>query len=257
MADHRLRLESRQIAPFLTMLAARLTRVAAGASSADAGVPAVDPRWIDAVAKDLLANRGKSLIVAGERQPAAVHAAVCALNTFLGNTGKTDSYYETKDAVLPSVSSLAALVSALNAGSIKTLVVLGGNPAFDAPAVLDFARAMAKAGHSIALGHAVDETSSKAEWHIPRAHYLESWGDARAVGGTVSVVQPLILPLFGGRSPLEVLGLMVSGQDRPAYDIVRETWRPILGEAEFDRNWSRVLHDGFLAGTDLPALVPD
>ena len=213
MADHRLRLESRQIAPFLAALAARLAPPAAGAASlAGAGVPGVDSRWIDALAKDLLANRGKGLIVAGERQPAAVHAAVCALNTYLGNTGKTVSYYETKDAALPSVSSLASLVSAMKAGAVQTLVVLGGNPVFDAPADLDFASAMAKVPHSIALGHTVDETSSKAEWHIPRAHYLESWGDARAVGGTLSVVQPLILPLFGGRTPVEVLGLMVGRQ---------------------------------------------
>ncbi len=227
------------------------------ASLTGAGVPGVDPRWIDALAKDLLANRGKGLIVAGERQPAAVHAAVCALNTYLGNTGKTVSYYETKDAALPSVSSLASLVSAMKAGAIQTLVILGGNPVFDAPADLDFASAMAKVPHSIALGHTVDETSSKAEWHIPHAHYLESWGDARAVGGTLSVVQPLILPLFGGRTPVEVLGLMVGGKDRPGYDIVRETWKPILGEAEFDSKWNRVLHDGLLAGSELPEVAPD
>ena len=206
MADHRLRLESRQIAPFLAALAARLAAPGA-ASVSGAGVPGVDPRWVDAVAKDLLANRGKSLIVAGDRQPPAVHAAVCALNSHLGNTGKTVSYYEAKDAALPSVSSLSSLVSAMKAGSVQTLVVLGGNPVFDAPADLDFASALAKVPHSIALGHAIDETSAKAEWHIPRAHYLESWGDARAVGGTLSVVQPLILPLFGGRSAAEVLGL--------------------------------------------------
>ena len=211
MADHRLRLESRQIAPFLAALAARLGAPGA-ASPREPDVPGVDPRWIDALAKDLLANRGKGLIVAGERQPAAVHAAVCALNTHLGNTGKTVSYYETKDAALPSVSSLASLVSAMKGGAVQTLVILGGNPVFDAPADLDFASAMAKVPHSIALGHTVDETSSKAEWHIPRAHYLESWGDARAVGGTLSVVQPLILPLFGGRTAVEVLGLMVGGQ---------------------------------------------
>ena len=200
-----------------------------GRPAAGAGAPGIDPRWIDALAKDLLANRGKGLIVAGERQPAAVHAAVCALNTYLGNTGTTVTYHETKDAALPSASSLAALVSAMNGGAVQTLVVLGGNPVFDAPADLDFASAMAKVPHAITLGHAVDETSSRAEWHIPSAHYLESWGDARAVGGTLSVVQPLILPLFGGRTAVEVLGLMVGGKDRPGYDIVRDTWRPILG----------------------------
>jgi molybdopterin-containing oxidoreductase family iron-sulfur binding subunit len=194
--------------------------------------------------------------VAGERQPAAVHAAVCALNTYLGNTGKTVSYYEPKDATLPSVSSLTALVSAMQSGTVQTLVVLGGNPVFDAPADLDFASALAKVPRSIALGHAVDETSVKATWHIPRAHYLESWGDARAVGGTVSVVQPLILPLFGGRSAVDVLGLMVSGKDRPSYDIVRDTWKPILGDAEFETRWNRVLHDGHLSGSELPELTP-
>jgi len=258
MADHRLRLASRQIAPFLAALAARVAPGGAGTGSgAKAGIPGVDPRWIDALAKDLQANRGKSLIVAGERQPAAVHAAVCALNTHLGNTGKTVSYYETKDAALPSMSSLASVVSAMKAGTVQTLVVLGGNPVFDAPADLDFASAMAKVPHSIALGHAVDETSSATEWHIPRAHYLESWGDARAVGGTLSIVQPLILPLFGGRTPVEVMGVMVSGQDRPGYEIVRETWKPILGEADFEKKWNRVLHDGLLAGSEVPEVVPD
>ena len=258
MADHRLRLESRQIAPFLAALAARLVPPAAGAPSpAGAGVPGVDPRWLDALAKDLLANRGKGLIVAGERQPAAVHAAVCALNTSLGNTGKTVSYYETRDAALPSVSSLTSLVSAMKGGTVQTLVVLGGNPVFDAPVDLDFASAMAKVPHAIALGHAVDETSAKAEWHVPRAHYLESWGDARAVGGTLSVVQPLILPLFGGKSAAEVLGLMIGGKERPGYDILQETWKPILGEAGFDSKWNRVLHDGLLAGSELPEVVPN
>src|SRR4029077_16311695 len=125
-----------------------------------------------------------------------------------------------------------------------------------APADLDFASAMAKVPHTIALGHAVDETSSSAEWHIPHAHYLQSWGDARGVGGTLSVVQPLILPLFGGRTPIEVLGLMVADKDRPGHDIVRDTWKTILGEAEGDTKWNRVLHDGLLAGSELTEGVP-
>jgi molybdopterin-containing oxidoreductase family iron-sulfur binding subunit len=255
MADHRLRLESRQIAQFVAALAGRLALP--GASSAGTSVPGVDPRWIDALAKDLLANKGKGVIVAGERQPPAVHAAVCALNSHLGNTGKTVSYYETKDAGLPSASSLASAVDAMKAGTIQTLVVLGGNPVFDAPADLDFAAAMAKVPHSFVLGHAVDETSSKAEWHIPRAHYLESWGDARAVGGPISVTQPLILPLFGGRTAVEVLALLIADSDFSGYDALQETWKPILGEAEFDKKWNRVLHDGLLAGSELPEVTPD
>jgi molybdopterin-containing oxidoreductase family iron-sulfur binding subunit len=253
MADHRLRLESRQIAAFLAALAARL---GAGGPAGANVPPGVDAHWIDALAKDLQANRGKGLIVAGDRQPAAVHAAVCALNTSLGNTGKTVSYYETRDAALPSVGALASLVGAMNSGTVQTLIVLGGNPVFDAPADLDFASAMAKVPHSIVLGHSVDETSSKAEWHVPRAHYLESWGDARAVGGTLSVVQPLILPLFGGRTTVEMLGLIVGDKERPGYDIVRDTWRPILGDADFDKKWNRVLHDGLHAGSELSEVVP-
>ncbi len=256
VADHRLRLESRQIAPFLAALAARLIPSDAGVSLPGADVAGVDPRWIEALAKDLLANRGKSLIVAGDRQPAVVHAAVCALNGFLDNTGRTLSYHETTDAALPSASALASLVSAMQAGTIKTLVILGGNPVYDAPADLDFAAAMAKVPETIAVAHAVDETSAAATWHIPRAHYFESWGDARAAGGTLSVVQPLILPLFGARTPVEVLGLLAGGKERPGYDIVRETWAPILGD-DFDRKWNRVLHDGFLSESELPEVVPE
>ena len=255
MADHRLRLESRLIAPFLAALAARLGAPGAG-DSQGAGLAGVDARWIDALAKDLLANRGKGLIVAGERQPAAVHAAVCALNTHLDNTGSTVSYFEPKDAVLPDVKSLASLVAAMNEGAVQTLVVLSGNPVYTAPAELDFAAALAKVPHTIALGHTLDETSAKAEWHIPSAHYLESWGDTRAVGGTLSVVQPLIAPLFEGRAPVEVLGLMAIGHDWPAYDLVRETWQGLLGEDEFERKWNRVLHDGMLAGSEQPEVVP-
>ncbi|HEX4565014.1 MAG TPA: TAT-variant-translocated molybdopterin oxidoreductase [Vicinamibacterales bacterium] len=255
MADHRLRLESRQIAAFVAALAARLG--VPGANQAATEIAGVDRRWIDAVAKDLQAHRGSGLIVAGERQPPGVHAAVCALNAHLGNGGKTVSYYETKDASLPSVGSLASLVSAMKAGTVQTLVILGGNPVFDAPADLDFAAAMAKVPHSIALGHSVDETSEKAEWHIPLAHYLESWGDARAAGGTLSIVQPLILPLFGGRTVIELLGLMHSGQDNPGYDLVRETWNDILGETDFDKKWNRVLHDGVHAGSELPEVAAD
>jgi molybdopterin-containing oxidoreductase family iron-sulfur binding subunit len=258
MADHRLRLESRLVAPFLAALVAKVAPSLAGAAGlTGVSVPGVDPRWIEVLAADLLAHRGKGLIVAGERQPAPVHAAVCALNTYLGNTGQTVGYYETRDAALPSVSSLASLVSAMRGGAVRTLVILGGNPVFDAPADLDFASAMGRVPHTIALGHTVDETSSRAEWHVPLAHYLESWGDARAAGGPLSVIQPLILPLFGGRSAVEVLGLLVGDQDRSGYDLVRETWKPILGEEDFDRKWNRVLHDGFLPGSELPEVMPD
>jgi molybdopterin-containing oxidoreductase family iron-sulfur binding subunit len=105
----------------------------------------------------------------------------------------------------------------------------------------------------IALGNAVDETSALATWHVPQAHYLESWGDALAFGGPLSVVQPLILPLYAGKSAIEVLGLVATGKDAPGYDLVRDTWKPILGAADFERRWSRVLHDGILTGSETAA----
>ena len=255
MADHRLRLESRQIAPFLAALAARLAPSAAGAASlAGAGVAGVDPRWIDALAKDLLANRGQGLIVAGERQPAAVHAAVCALNTSLGNTGKTVSYYETKDAALPSVSSLASLVSAMNAGAIKTLVVLGGNPVFDAPANLDFASAMAKVPHRSRSGTG-RRNIHQGDVAYPRAHYLESWGDARAVGGTVASPSRSSSPCSGDEAPLKCWDCSSGTRIVP---VTTSCVRPGNRSWESDefKKWNRVLHDGLLAGSELPQSFP-
>ena len=146
----------------------------------------------------------------------------------------------------------------MKGGEVTTLVILGGNPVFDAPADLDFASAMAKVPHTIALGHTIDETSSKAEWHIPRAHYLESWGDTRAVGGTLSVVQPLILPLFGGRTAVEVLGLMAGEQGTAR--ATTSCGRP------GNRSWARSsstrsgiasFTTELLAGSELPEVVPD
>jgi MoCo/4Fe-4S cofactor protein with predicted Tat translocation signal len=251
MADHRLRLPSRQIPAVVAALASRLT---AGAVVAD--VPGVDAKWLNAAARDLADNRGRGLIVAGAGQPAAVHAAVLRLNLALGNVGITVSYHETLDAALPSRTSLAELVAAMNAGSVSTLVILGGNPAYDAPADLAFAAAMKKVAVTIALSTHVDETASFATWSIPAAHCLETWDDARAVDGTTSVVQPLILPLFGGKGATELLGLLATGKDQPAHDLVRETWKPVLGELSFEKSWNRVLHDGLLAGSATQPVAP-
>jgi molybdopterin-containing oxidoreductase family iron-sulfur binding subunit len=251
MADHRLRLPSRLIPAVVAALASRL---AAGAVVSQ--VPGVDAKWLDAVAKDLTANRGRGLIVAGSGQPTAVHAAVLRLNVGLGNVGTTATYHETVDAVLPSRTSLAELVTAMNAGGVSTLVILGGNPAYDAPADLELTAATKKVATTIALSTHVDETAQLASWSIPGAHFLESWDDARAVDGTASVVQPLILPLFGGKGATELLGLLATGRDQPGHDLVRETWKPLLGEASFEKRWNRVLHDGLLAGSGTEPIQP-
>ncbi len=249
-ADHRLRLPARRIPAFVAALAARL-RAEGLAIDAPAApeVPGVDAGWLGALAQDLLAHRGASLVVAGPRQPAAVHAAAVALNAALGNVGTTVEYREPTDALLPSATGLGELVTELAAGKLKTLVVLGGNPAYDAPADLGFAAALGKAEEIVHYGSHVDETAALASWHVPSAHFLESWGDARAACGTLSVVQPLILPLYGSKSLVEVTGLLASGEDKPGYELVQATWRGILAGADFDKRWNRVLHDGLLPET--------
>jgi MoCo/4Fe-4S cofactor protein with predicted Tat translocation signal len=246
-ADHRLRLPSAQIPAFAAALAAAL-----GAGGAPGGD--FDQKWLQALARDLKANAGRSLIVAGAHQPAAVHAAVAALNGVLGNVGATITYVDAKETMRSSAADLGRLAADMRAGKVKAAVVVGGNPVYDAPVDLNFGEALAKVEKRIRVGRHVDETSAKCDWHIPEAHFLESWGDARAVGGPLSVVQPLIEPLFGGKSAIEILALLESGEEKSGYDLVRETWKPILG-ADFERSWNRVLHDGLLKGSEPPALA--
>jgi molybdopterin-containing oxidoreductase family iron-sulfur binding subunit len=251
-ADHRLRLPARRIPAFVAALAAELRKggLALDAPAA-AEVPGVPAAWLQALAQDLVASRGASLVAAGPRQPAAVHAAVVALNAALGNVGSTVEYREPVDALLPSPAAFAELLAALGAGRVKTLVVMGANPAYDAPADLGFVAAAAKAEELVHFGSHVDETAAVASWHLPSAHFLEAWGDARAACGTASVVQPLVLPLYGAKSTAELLGLLASGEDKPGHELVQATWRGLLGEADFDKRWNRVLHDGLLAGSAL------
>ncbi len=251
MADHRVRLAGRLIPAVVSALGGRISGLAVGLE-----VPGIDSKWLDAAAKDLKENRGRGLIVAGPGQPPAVHAAVQRLNLALGNVGTTVTYHEPIDAALPSRPSLAALVTAMNAGSVSTLVILGGNPAYDAPADLEFAAAAKKVATTIALATHAHETGRLASWSLPAAHFLESWDDARALDGTASVVQPLILPLFGGKGATELLGLLATGKDQSGYDLVRETWKPILGEVSYEKRWNRVLHDGLLPGSETPPVVP-
>ena len=255
-ADHRLRLATRHVPAFVAALAAELKRSGLELEAPGApAVPGLDPAWLRALAADLMAHRGASLILAGPRQPAAVHAAALGLNSALGNVGTTLEYHEPKDALFPTAGAMEELTRAMAAGAVKTLVVLGGNPAYDAPADLDFAASAAKVEEVVHLGSHADETGALASWHVPAAHFLESWDDARASCGTLSVVQPLILPLFGGKSAVEVMGLLASGADRPGHELVQETWRGILGESDFERRWNLVLHDGVLPGSALPAVA--
>jgi MoCo/4Fe-4S cofactor protein with predicted Tat translocation signal len=261
MADHRLRIQSRRIGELALALSGELARLGITPGlPVDAARPNLsesEKKWVAAVARDLAGSRGKCLILAGRRQPSSVHALILALNQKLGNISNTISYRELPDALIPSRAQLAGLAKSLAAGSIDTLVMLGGNPAYSAPADLEFEAALGKVPHSVQLASHVNESSRLVEWHIPEAHFLESWGDARSVDGTASIVQPMIEPLFGGKSAAEILALVGSGQDLRGYDIVQQTWKGLFPALSFENVWRKTLHDGVLADSALPEVKPD
>jgi molybdopterin-containing oxidoreductase family iron-sulfur binding subunit len=256
MADHRLRLQSRQIGAFTAALAKELTAQGVKIEGAT-GLPAgsFDQKWLSAVAKDLISAKGKSLVVAGSRQPAQVHALVYAINSALGNIGSTVSYREMKDAALPNRAAFTALVKKMHESNVTTLVIMGGNPVYNAPADLEFGSAMSKVGNTINLSGYMDETASLAGWHIPQAHFLESWGDVRSSDGSLGVIQPLIEPLFGGKSPVEFLTLIAKSADERGYDVVRENWKSLL-KGDYEKSWRLLLHDGIMANSALPLTAP-
>ena len=253
-ADHRLPLKPGDIEHVARLLAALVG--AASRESTGAGSP-LNPewlKWIRAVANDLAAHRGSGLVIAGESQPAAVHALAHAINGVLGNAGQTVTYIDPIAAEpVDHVESLAALVADMNAGHVDLLVVLGGNPAYTAPADLQFADAMGKVALRIHLGLYNDETAALCHWHVPEAHFLEAWSDARAHDGTASIVQPLIAPLYDGKTTHELLAAMSDRPERSGYDIVREFWRGQSHAQEFDAAWRRWLHDGVIPDTAFPA----
>ncbi len=253
VADHRMRVRTSEIPAFAAAVAAELqaqgVNIVGGAALSGFANHGFDKNWLRVVASDLINARGNCLVVAGYRQPAALHALVAAINQALGANGNSVNYRRLADAELSNRDGFAALVRRMDAGEIKSLVMLGGNPVYNAPADLNFSRALNKVEYSIHLSLHQDETTREAEWHVPMAHYLESWGDARAVDGTLSVIQPMIEPLFGGKSNCELAHFIMTGEDVRGYEIVRETWRNILRSGGFEVAWQRVLHDGVLNGS--------
>jgi len=246
MSDHRLRLQKRQIGAFTAALANELSAKGVSVDVAVTAEADFDKKWVSAVAKDLANSRGKSLVIAGSSQPAEVHALVFAINSALGNLDKTVSYRELKDASLPDRNGFAELVKSMNDGKVTTLAIVGGNPVYNAPSDLDFKSALGKVKTTIHFSPYLDETSTVTTWHVPAAHFLESWGDARSVDGSVSVVQPLIEPLFGSHSSAEFMNVIAKAADERGYDIVRETWKEVLKGKDYEKTWRRVLHDGIL-----------
>ncbi len=263
-ADHRLPLKPSAISDVARRLAARVGASAAADGGAANGSPLAD-KFVEAVAKDLQAHRGTGLVIAGDGQPAFVHALAHAMNHTLGNAGSTVVYTDPIEAEpVDQMQSLRDLVADMNAGKVALLVILGGNPVYTAPADLGFADALGKVALRAHLSLHNDETSALCHWHVPAAHFLEAWSDARAFDGTASIVQPLIAPLYGGRTAHEMLAAMSDRPERTPYDLVRDFWstnapnangfRETAGNATkltpaFEAAWRRWLHDGVIPDT--------
>jgi molybdopterin-containing oxidoreductase family iron-sulfur binding subunit len=207
-------------------------------------------RWERRLARVLAEHRGRSLVVAGGCVPAHARAMVHALNERLGNAGQTVSYIEAV-AVRPEshLASIHALADDMRAGMVSALFILGANPAYDAPADTGFVAALGKVPFSVHLGLYQDETGRRCRWHLPLAHDYERWGDALAFDGTASIVQPLIAPLYNGRSEHELLALAADDPVRISYDLVRRHWQGAVPSG-FDEFWRRALRRGVL---DVPA----
>ena len=247
LSDNRWPMRASDIVGFARALNAMLGGGGAGAQ----GFTADEQKFLQALAKDLKANAGASIVIAGDQQVPELHVLAAAINQALGNIGKTVVYSDPVELV-PSdqTAGLKQLVADMNAGKVDMLVILEGNPVYTAPVDLDFEAAMGKVATKVHLSSYRNETTRFSEWHIHGAHYLESWGDARAYDGTCSLVQPLIAPLYGGRSAHEVVALFSDTPDQTPYDALTAYWRQ-NGKAsgDFDANFRKWLHDGIIPNT--------
>ncbi|MEK6284128.1 MAG: TAT-variant-translocated molybdopterin oxidoreductase, partial [Acidobacteriota bacterium] len=287
VADHRLPMRPSEIESFVRALA---TAAGVQTGQSDFLTDGKRAKWLTAIWNDLREHRGSSIVIAGDSQPPVVHALAHALNQALGNVGSTVIHTDPVEAnPVDGMASLRELVADMNSGQVDLLLMLGGNPVYDAPADLDFAEAIRKVPLRAHLSLYKDETSELCQWHIPEAHYLESWGDARAYDGTVSMIQPLIAPLYSGKSAHEVLAAFMNEPERSSYDTVRDYWKrrfaaggqepPIKVTASqaptaspaaptaaqpmataapsqtastgFEQFWRKSLHDGVVANTAL------
>ncbi len=243
-ADHRLPLRVSEVGQFARGLAALVGLGGSGTLS-----PAAQ-KWLDAVASDLVKHRGTSLVVAGEFQPAEVHALAHAINAALGNVGTTLYYTDPVEAnPVNQLESFTELCADINAGKVATLVILGSNPVYDAPHDFYFTSKLQKVETSVHVSTHFDETAQYSKWHIAESHYLETWGDVRAFDGTVSVIQPLIAPLYHTHSAFDVLAAFTDKPGLTAYDAVRDRLKTSAGAADPEKFWRKTLNDGVVANT--------
>lgn len=256
-ADHSWPLAHAHIEAFVRELATELGVFGDAAPAPDIPVPApesaqaiprrsgIDSRRTAALGRDLREHRGASLLVAGRAQPPSVHALVHRINASLGNLGATVEAFAWPEAQSHDQGSLAELTQAMSAGQVDTLLLLDVNPVYAAPADMPFAQALTQVEHSVHVGLYRDETALACRWHLPATHALEAWSDLRAADGTASIVQPVISPLYAGRSLHEVLALFDPGPGSEGRDIVRATWSDTLD----DPSWQTALRTGVIAGS--------
>ncbi len=247
-ADHRLPIAARTIPALAAALAALV-----GTGETGADIPAAANEWIWAAAQDLRAHAGESIVLAGETQPVAVHRLVAQINASLGNFGATIlERNPIEPNPIPQAASLKTLAEEMRQGAVSLLVILGGNPVYDAPVDLDFAAALKKVKLSVHHTLHVNETSQDCNWQIPATHFLESWSDLRACDGTVTIVQPLIAPLYDGFSAHELLDAFLQQPNRSAYEIVAAYYGEGVDEAGFAAQWRKFLSDGITTGEKPP-----
>ena len=245
VADHRIALKPSAIAATAALLAAG---VGAGGPAADLpdGLAQAD---LDAMIADLTEAGANALVIAGHDQPPVVHALAAAINQALGSLGTTVQYVQSP-AARPAVhgEELAELTAAMAGGDVQLLVIIGGNPVYTAPADLDFASALANVPTSVHLGLYYDETGRACTWHVPQTHFLETWSDARAYDGTVTITQPLILPFYRGKSEHELLAALLGDPEAAGYDLVREQWQGRVS-GNFEDFWRESVFSGVVAGS--------
>ncbi len=259
LADHRLRVRACDMGAFLAAVSVQVasltgnSALASAASAFPAGSASFDDVWVNECAKDLASASGRALVIVGREQPAAVQALGYALNGALGSLGSTLLGYKTAPG--SKAASIEDLAAALSSKSVQTLMILGGNPVYNAPANINFADLLKTVPTSIHLSLYEDETSKTCKWAVPASHYLETWGDTRTFDGTHTSIQPMILPLWNGVSQLDILSQLL-GRPRPeGPEIVRETFQQRLGStgSALDLAWNEYVRTGFLAESAFPA----
>jgi MoCo/4Fe-4S cofactor protein with predicted Tat translocation signal len=247
-ADHRLPVRAGDVATFAGHLPAAI-------GSYEPVLTLEHPeqqKFANALVQELRNHRGSSVVIPGDHQPPVIHVLAHEINQALGNIGKTVFYTDPVDAnPVNQTDSIKDLVADMRAGKVDMLFILGGNPAYDAPADLGFADALKNTNipMRVHLGLYQDETAELCQWHVNEAHYLESWGDARAYDGTVSIVQPLIAPLYGGKSADELTALLAGQAEATGHEIVQSYWQKQHPGADFEAFWRKSLHDGWIEGT--------